>query len=329
MTAKFKYLESVYSDKRVKAISEILHGINTIKSYAWEYPYRDTVRKWRNKHLICLVKHHLINSVSSGIFLNGGLIISLAVFGYHYFMEREFNSSRTLSSFAMMNYISLNAIFFSYSAIATFATFCIIMFRVEEVMELEEKETSNSSCDNIVDDQRISFKNCSLSWEDSKGDDLKDLTFEANSDSFIGVFGVVGSGKTSLLSAIMGEMDVSNGHKMVNGSIAYVEQHPFIVPGTIKDNITMGADYDHERFEEALEVSCLNQDLLNFEESYNTVVGENGSNLSGGQKARISLARAVYSDADIYLLDDPISALDPEIANKIMKNCINGYLSQK
>jgi len=123
MTAKLKYSESLYADKRIKTLSEIINGINTIKAYAWEYPFRDTVRKWRNKQISCLVKHHLINSVSSGIFLNGGLLISLAVFGYHYFMGREFNSSRTLSSFAMMNYISLYSIFFCYSAVATFATF--------------------------------------------------------------------------------------------------------------------------------------------------------------------------------------------------------------
>ena len=122
-------------------------------------------------------------------------------------------------------------------------------------MELEEKEIKPNSDDDLWEDQRISFKNCSLSWEKSEEDCLKDVTFEVNSDSFIGVFGIIGSGKTSLLSAIMSEMDVTKGEKIVKGSIAYVEQDPFIVPSTIKDNIIMGSAFNEKRFEEALEVS--------------------------------------------------------------------------
>lgn len=146
---------------------------------------------------------------------------------------------------------------------------------------------------------------------------LKDITFEAHHNDLIGVVGLVGSGKSSLLYAIMGEMDLIKGYRNTNGTIAYVEQDPFIIPGTIRDNIVLGLDYDEHRFNQALDASCLSTDIQRFQEGSETMVGEKGSTLSGGQKARISLARAVYADADIYLLDDPLSALDDEVSKKV------------
>ena len=113
------------------------------------------------------------------------------------------------------------------------------------------------------------------------------------------------------------------------GRIAYVEQEPFIFSASIIDNVCFGLDYDPDRFEIALRKSQLYKDMENFANGEETVIGERGINISGGQKARISLARAIYSNADIYLLDDPLSAVDPEVANAIFKECISEYLSDK
>lgn len=105
----------------------------------------------------------------------------------------------------------------------------------------------------------------------------------------------------------------------VNGRIAYVEQEPFIISGTLKDNILFGGEYDETKFNKVIESCCLEHDLQIFNRGADTEIGERGINASGGQKARISLARAVYSDADIYLLDDPISAVDPDVAGNLYK----------
>jgi ATP-binding cassette subfamily C (CFTR/MRP) protein 4 len=125
------------------------------------------------------------------------------------------------------------------------------------------------------------------------------------------IVGPVGSGKTTILHAIMNETKHCKGEQNVKGTIAYVEQEPFIISGSIKDNILLGKIYNEEMFEKALKTSQLIHDISQFQKGADTVIGERGINISGGQKARISLARAVYSEADIYLLDDPLSAVDP------------------
>ena len=145
---------------------------------------------------------------------------------------------------------------------------------------------------------------------------LKELSFETKSGELIAVVGLIGSEKSSLLSAILQEMDILKGNPEIIGSIAYVEQELFIIPGTFRENVIMESQFDEEKFQNWIDASCLNEDFKGLKNGFETVVGEKGSTLSGNQKARISLARAVYSNADIYLLDDPLSALDTEVAQK-------------
>ena len=140
------------------------------------------------------------------------------------------------------------------------------------------------------------------------------------------VIGKIGAGKTTLLHSIMDETRKIAGTQSVKGRVAYVEQEPFIFSSSIQENITFGLVYNAEHFEKAVEASCLTSDMLQFANGKDTIIGERGINVSGGQKARISLARAIYQNADIYLLDDPLSAVDPEVANKIFEGAILGAL---
>ena len=158
---------------------------------------------------------------------------------------------------------------------------------------------------------------------------MKGITFELKSRDQLAVVGQVGCGKSTLLFSIMEETKKNSGFLDIKGSIAYVEQEPFIISGSIKENILLGLAYDEHRFHRALKCSQLLHDVSSFKKGADTVIGERGINISGGQKARISLARAVYSDADIYLLDDPLSAVDPKVAKDIMNDCICGELSSK
>lgn len=143
------------------------------------------------------------------------------------------------------------------------------------------------------------------------------------------VVGQVGCGKTTLLHSLMNETRKISGDQTVKGAVAYVEQEPFIISGSIKDNILLGKVFNQEMFDKALKASQLEHDIEKFKKREDTVIGERGINISGGQKARISLARAVYSEADIYLLDDPLSAVDPQVASDIFEHCIQGALKDK
>ncbi|XP_036099659.1 multidrug resistance-associated protein 5 isoform X5 [Molossus molossus] len=145
----------------------------------------------------------------------------------------------------------------------------------------------------------------------------------------VGICGSVGSGKTSLISAILGQMTLLEGSIAVSGTFAYVAQQAWILNATLRDNILFGKEFDEERYNSVLNSCCLRPDLAILPNSDLTEIGERGANLSGGQRQRISLARALYSDRDIYILDDPLSALDAHVGNHIFNSAIQKHLKSK
>ena len=162
---------------------------------------------------------------------------------------------------------------------------------------------------------------------------LKEIDLEIKKGEVLGIIGEVGCGKSSLLQAILNCLILLNPKECegiyTNGNIGYVSQIPWIQNDTIKNNILFFNEYNEDKYEEILDKCQLRYDLDNFEGKDMTEIGEKGVNLSGGQKVRVSLARAVYANPDIYLFDDPISALDANIGKKIMKELIIDYLKGK
>ena len=139
----------------------------------------------------------------------------------------------------------------------------------------------------------------------------------------------MGSGKSTLLSAVAGEVSDENWAITYNGSVVYAPQIAWIFSGTIRENILFGEQYKESKYNGVVKACALIEDMQKFPDSDQTIVGERGAVLSGGQRARVSLARAVYAEADLYLLDDPLSALDFKVAQHICRDCINGLLGQK
>ncbi|PFX33478.1 Multidrug resistance-associated protein 4 [Stylophora pistillata] len=158
---------------------------------------------------------------------------------------------------------------------------------------------------------------------------LQDVEFDTVLNSFTAVTGPVGSGKSTLLSAIAGELSNVSGTISFNGTFVYVPQTAWVFSGTVRENILFGQPYDEIRYVRTTEVCALTEDIRKFPNGDQTYVGERGVTLSGGQRARISLARAVYLDVDLYLLDDPLSAVDSKVGQHIVKNCIKGLLGNK
>ena len=164
-TVKWKYLEGVYSDKRTKVITDTINGIRTIKAYAWEIPFMKLIQKWRRSQLGMLIRNHFINAVGSGIFINGGFIIVLVIFGYHFGMGRTFDYARTLSTITLLSYLSLTSIFFSYTAINNMANFTAILYRVAEIMNMDEFDDEASKDDTTLENGvRVKLENVSMSW---------------------------------------------------------------------------------------------------------------------------------------------------------------------
>ena len=158
---------------------------------------------------------------------------------------------------------------------------------------------------------------------------LQDIQFSTASQSLTVITGPVGSGKSTLLSAIAGEISDVSGTITFPGTLVYVPQTPWIFSGTIRENILFGQPYDEPKYNRVIEACALTEDIQRFPDYDQTVVGERGEVLSGGQKARVSLARAVYADADLYLLDDPLSAVDFKVGQHIFETCIKDLLGDK
>lgn len=178
----------------------------------------------------------------------------------------------------------------------------------------------------------IVFDNATGAWVSEEGEStvgLSAIDLKVAPGSLYAIVGSVGSGKTSLLHAILGELELDSGSLQVHGALSYANQESFIFEGSIRSNILFTEEYDEKRFSEVVSVCGLIKDFDIFEHGDQTLVGERGISLSGGQKARINLARAVYKNADIYLLDDPLSAVDSHVGKNIFKECILKFLKDK
>ncbi|XP_069811868.1 ATP-binding cassette sub-family C member 4-like, partial [Dendropsophus ebraccatus] len=158
---------------------------------------------------------------------------------------------------------------------------------------------------------------------------LQNISCCVRPGDLVAVIGPVGAGKSSLLSAVLGELPKDKGFVDIRGRIAYVSQQPWVFSGTVRSNILFGKEYNHEKYERVLRACALKKDLLQLDDGDLTTIGDRGVTLSGGQKARVNLARAVYQDADIYLLDDPLSAVDAEVGRHLFEKCICQALRKK
>ena len=158
---------------------------------------------------------------------------------------------------------------------------------------------------------------------------LQDIEFSAESGSLTVITGPVGSGKSTLLSTIAGEIPLTSGTVSCQGTLVYVPQIAWVFSGTIRENILFGEPFDEAKYNRIIKACALIQDIQQFPDCDHTVVGERGVVLSGGQRTRVCLARAVYAESDIYLLDDPLSAVDFKVGQHIFERCIKGLLGQK
>ncbi|CAF4314067.1 unnamed protein product, partial [Didymodactylos carnosus] len=208
--------------------------------------------------------------------------------------------------------------------------------RIDEFMNLSKDDDSEKDTDNAHGKDELAgtvlMNKASFCWDaQNQSCLLKDIDINVKQGSLVGVMGSIGSCKSSLLMAILGEMKLSSGTSSCNGTFAYASQTPWIFADTIRENILFGKSLNPERYAKVLQICCLIPDIDSMVAGDLTVIGEKGVNLSGGQRARVSLARAIYDKADIYLFDDPLAAVDSTVAQSIFEDCIgpDGFLKTK
>ena len=322
-------------DCRMKIMNEILHGIKVLKLYAWEEPFAGKVNGIRDREIKTLKK--LAATYSSNRFLGslGPFLITISVFVTYILLDSRnvLTADKIFVSLALFNLLRVPMVGFP-STVFQAINWLVSVNRIGDFLNSEEINRSNDAPLTWEDNNySCRMEDASFTWgEDSQPPFLKDLNLVIPKGSLTAVVGVVGSGKSSLISALLGEMTKVNGEAQVYESIAYVPQEAWIQNMTLKDNVLFSSQLQSHRYNSTLRACALLSDLKILPSGDETEIGENGINLSGGQKQRVSLARAVYSNSDLFLLDDPLSAVDSHVGKHIFERVLsneNGMLKDK
>ncbi|CAG8665356.1 31006_t:CDS:10 [Gigaspora margarita] len=319
------------TSSRIHLMSEILTAIKVIKFYAWEAYFRERVGKVRNKEwtqmitgLVLKVWTFCVVFGAPILAMLGCLCVKLVAYQYPDNVLKPNTMFTVLALFYTIRYPLMMlpvAVRTTLGALDSFKRLNEFLLKPE--LEPLEEETSP-----INDDQkiRVFIHDADFSYEGTTRPALKFLNITLRQGEIIAIVGDVGAGKSSILAAILGQIRKENGVRKIRGSISYVPHDAWLLNDTLKENILFGNECDEERYQEVIQVCALRKDLEWLSNSDMTEIGERGVNLSLGQRQRVSLARAVYSNADIVLLDDPLSVMDPVIGKHIFHECIRKYL---
>ncbi|OMP07339.1 hypothetical protein COLO4_07417 [Corchorus olitorius] len=321
----------ITQDERLKASSEALINMKVLKLYAWESHFKSAIEKLRALEYKWLQAVQLRKAYNGFLFWSSPVLVSAATFGACYFLNIPLTANNVFTFVATLRLVQ-DPIRSIPDVIGIVIQAKVAFARIVRFLEAPELQSANVRQKRHMDnaDLAISVKSAAFSWEDnSSKPTLRNITLEVRMGEKVAVCGEVGSGKSTLLAAILGEVPSVQGTIKVFGRIAYVSQTAWIQTGTIQENILFGSAMDRQRYEETLERCSLVKDLELMPYGDLTEIGERGVNLSGGQKQRIQLARALYQDADIYLLDDPFSAVDAHTATSLFNEYVMEALSGK
>ncbi|KAI5443885.1 ABC transporter C family member 10 [Lathyrus oleraceus] len=314
----------VAQDERLKANSEALVNVKVLKLYAWEIHFKNAIEDLRNVELKWLSTVLLQKAYSVILFWLSPILVSAATFMACYLLKVPLRANNVFTFITTLRLVQ-DPISTIAEVIGVIIQAKISFSRVVKFLEAPELQTTNvrKKCYDEKLKGSIVIKSADFSWEDNKlKATLRNINLNVSGGQKIAICGEVGSGKSTLLAAILGELPNTKGKIRVYGKFAYVSQTAWVQSGTIQENILFGLPFDSQRYQESLHRSSLMKDLDMFACGDLTEIGERGVNLSGGQKQRIQLARALYQNADVYLLDDPFSAVDAHTAKKVFNEYI-------
>ncbi|KAK1268576.1 ABC transporter C family member 10 [Acorus gramineus] len=317
-------------DERLKAMSEALINMKVLKLYAWETHFKTVIEALRMVELKWLSAFQLRKSYNGFLFWTSPVLISAATFGTCYLLGIPLYASNVFTFVATLRLVQ-DPVRSIPDVLGVVIQAKVAFSRIMKFLEAPELQGGQPR-QKVTGQHRnaISIKSCNFSWEDNLlKPTLQNIDLEVICGEKVAICGEVGSGKSTILAAILGEVPCLKGTIQVHGEIAYVSQTAWIQTGTVQENILFGSPMDKERYRATIEKCSLVKDLEMLPFGDQTEIGERGVNLSGGQKQRIQLARALYQDADIYLLDDPFSAVDAHTATNLFNDYVMGALSGK
>ncbi|XP_030238826.1 multidrug resistance-associated protein 1 isoform X11 [Drosophila navojoa] len=320
-----------YKDERVKLMNEVLSGIKVLKLYAWEPSFEKQVLDIRDKEIATLRATAYLNASTSFLWSCAPFLVSLVTFATYVLSDEanQLSVSKALVSISLFEIMRLPLAVMPMLMVDIVETQVSVQ-RINKFLNSEELDPDNVQHDPSKP-HPMSIENGHFSWGDEDELTLKNINMEVRKHNLVAIVGTVGSGKSSVIQAFLGEMEKISGTVNTVGKMAYVPQQAWIQNATVRDNILFGKTYDRKRYNQVIDACALRTDIEILSAGDRTEIGEKGINLSGGQKQRISLARAVYSNADIYLLDDPLSAVDSHVGKHIFEEVLGpkGMLAKK
>jgi ATP-binding cassette subfamily C (CFTR/MRP) protein 1 len=313
-------------DLRIKNINEILSGIIILKMYAWERSFLQKLEGIREDELAYLRRYALVNCFARALWTVVPVFVSVASFGVFVALGNNLTPSIAFTSIALFNILRFPVAYFPQLVTSTLEA-QISCQRIQAFLQLPEVAPLPKV---VPGDCSVVCRDAFLAWEDEQQTPLlSHVTVTCHPGRLTAIIGSTGSGKSGLFSALIGDLRPVSGSISVNGSIAFSSQVAWIRNGSLRENILFGNAYNPVWYEEVIFACALKADLAMLSAGDKTEIGERGINLSGGQKQRVALARAVYADAAVYLLDDPLSAVDSHVALHIFEHCIRGLLRRK
>ncbi|XP_050807529.1 ATP-binding cassette sub-family C member 10 isoform X3 [Gopherus flavomarginatus] len=333
-----------HKDTRVKLMTEFLCGMRVIKFYTWEQHFGARINACRAKELQKLRAIKYLDAVCVYLWAALPVVVSIVIFITYVLLGHQLTATKVFTALALVGMLILPLNNFPW-VLNGILDAKVSLDRIQHFLELSDQDLHAYY---ITDGPRdpssaLEMHHSTFSWspprEESTRQHLSGGTLQifiqdlaVAKGALVGVVGKVGCGKSSLLAAVTGELNRLGGQVYVwdlERGFGLATQEPWIQFTTVRENILFGRDYDARLYQEVLEACALSDDLNILPAGDQTEVGENGVTLSGGQKARIALARAVYQEKKIYLLDDPLAAVDADVANHLMQKCILGVLKHK
>ncbi|XP_069092380.1 ATP-binding cassette sub-family C member 10-like isoform X2 [Pleurodeles waltl] len=339
-----------HKDTRLKLMTEILRGIQVIKFYAWEKHFADKVKTIRDKELRMLTTIKYMDAVCSYLWDALPLLLGILIFTTYVLLGHQLSAATVFTTLSLIDMLMLPLNLFPWMLTAIVQA-KVSLDRIERFLQVPDQDVDSYYITAPASNPELAIevRNATFSWSlpkeggvglvDTKEEQEQKGALEivihhlaVKEGSLVGVVGRVGCGKSSLLAAITGELNRKGGYVFISNQehgFGFVAQEPWIQFATVRENILFGKSYNDMFYQEVIEACALTYDLSILPAGDQTEVGENGVTLSGGQKARVALARAIYQDKEIYLLDDPLSAVDADVASHLLEKCILGILRHK
>ena len=342
--AKIRRRITVLTDKRNKAVREIVDGIRVVKGNAYEDPFSTKTLHTRNEEIKQLQKGANMRAINEAIFFMMPALVLIGTFSWVSYRGEPVTARKIFVMMSLANIAQLNLTKFFAFSMQSVSEGMVTFARLKEYLLIEQDDERASPSAKIVEangeaggptesDTVVQFHNASFAYSRDEGADLalRNISLAVKRGELIGVCGKVACGKSSLLLSILGETELKEGTmtKNVGKGVGYASQEAWMRSATIRENILFGEEFDKERYDAIVKACALEEDLDSFACGDSTMIGEKGINLSGGQKARISLARACYQPFNMFLLDDPLSAVDTIVGEHLFAKCISTFLAEK